>query len=560
MRVQDRLAPIIFDAVRNAQAAGALPPFDLQPRDVVVERPRMVGHGDWATPIALSLARSARRSPRQIAEAIAAHLPVGEGEMTARLEVAGAGFVNMWISPAWLARQVDAILAAGPHYADPALGAGKRALVEFVSANPTGPLTVGHGRGAVIGDTLSNILAAGAYAVSREYYFNDGGLQMRNLAESVRVRAQQASGQDVAFPDTYYTGAYIVAIAEDLLSRYGREPVVEADWTWLRDRAVEVIFAEIRLTLAQLRVHFDTYFNELTLYDRDRASNVWQVVEDLRARDLAYEAEGATWLRATALRGAEKDRVLVRSTGEPTYRLPDIAYHLNKLERGYDLLVNVLGADHIAEFPDITSAVAALGHDASKIRIVVNQFVTLLRGGEVVKMSTRKATYVTLDELIDLVGVDAVRYFMISRSPGSPFEFDLDLALKAGEDNPALYVQYAHARTAGILERRAPDVGIAYDPSADVSLLTHPAELALVGELLRLEDTIVHCIERLEPHHLPYYATDLATAFSQFYRDCRVLDAGNLPLSQARLKLVRAVQIGLARALGLMGMAAPKEM
>ena len=560
MRVQDRLAPILYAAVRAAQGAGALPEFDLQLRDVVVERPRSAGRGDWATPVALGLAREARRSPRQIAEAIAAQLPVGDGEMLAQVEVAGAGFVNLWISSAWLACQVNTILTTGSTYADPTGGAGKRALVEFVSANPTGPLTVGHGRGAVIGDTLSNILDAGGYDVSREYYFNDGGLQMRNLAESVRVRARQASGEDVPFPDNYYTGAYISAIAEDLLARYGRDAVIDADWAWLRDRAVEVIFAEIRATLARLHVKFDTYFNELTLYDKDRASNVWQVVEDLRVRDLAYEAEGATWLRATTLHGAEKDRVLVRSTGEPTYRLPDIAYHLDKLERGYDLLVNVLGADHIAEIPDITSAVGALGHDASKLRIVVNQFVTLVRGGEVVKMSTRKANYVTLDELMDMVGVDAVRYFMISRSPGSPFEFDLDLAQKAGEDNPALYVQYAHARTAGILERRALEVGIAYDPSADISLLIHPAEVALIGELLRLEDTIAHCIERLEPHHLPYYATDLATAFSQFYRDCRVLDSGNMPLTQARLKLVKAAQIGLARALDLMGMTAPKEM
>jgi arginyl-tRNA synthetase len=561
MRIQDQVAPLIVEAISAAQREGDLPPFDLPAASAIpLERPKSDEHGDIATPVAMQLAREARRAPRQIAEALARRLPAGPGAMIASAEVAGTGFLNLRLAPAWLAARVDLVLAAGPAYANPRLGQGKRAQVEFVSANPTGPLTVGHGRGAVIGDTLANILAAGGYTVDREYYFNDGGLQMKNLAQSVRVRAQQAAGEAVDLPENHYSGGYIVDIAQELAGRLGAASVISADWTVLRDAAVRVIFADIQHTLERLGVRMDAYFNEIALFDRSRQPNIWSVLEDLRAHDLAYDAEGAVWFRATAF-GADKDRVIVRSSGDPTYRLPDIAYHIDKLKRGYDTVVDVLGADHIAEFPDIAAAIAALGWDSTKLHIVVNQFVTLLRHGEVVKMSTRKATYVTLDELIDEVGTDAVRYFMNSRTAGSHFEFDLDLAKEAGEKNPAIYIQYAHARTAGILERRAAAKGVVYDDAADVALLTHPSELALIKQVLRLEDTLMQCIEQLEPHHLTYYATDLATAFAAFYRDCRVLDPGTpLPLAQSRLKLVRATQIALARALELLGMHAPMEM
>jgi len=557
--IQDQLAPLIHQAIVAAQASGALPAFETPAAETIpVERPKQEDHGDFATAIAMQLAKIAGRPPRQIAEAIVAHLPLDPTGLLASAEVAGAGFINLRLGVPWLARQVDRVLADGPHYADPSIGTGLTAQVEFVSANPTGPLTVGHGRGAVIGDTLSNMLEAGGYQVTREYYFNDGGLQMKNLAESVRVRARQALGEGVEFPADLYVGAYISAIAQDLIARDG-PAVVDQEWTVLRDEAVAVIFTDIRRTLERLGVRFDVYFNEMALYDRERPVNVWRTVEELRARDLAYDAEGAVWFRATAF-GADKDRVLVRSSGEPTYRLPDIAYHVDKLQRGFDLSVNVLGADHIAQYPDILAAVGALGHAAARVRIVTNQFVTLLRDGEVVKMSTRRATYVTLDELIDEVGADAVRYFMINRSPDSQFEFNLNLAKEQSDENPVYYIQYAHARTAGILLRQAPKYAIAFDPEADVRLLGHPAEVALIGQILRLEETLVSGIKRLEPQHLATYATELATRFSTFYRDCRVLRPEDTPLSQARLKLVRATHIALARALELMGVRAPEEM
>jgi arginyl-tRNA synthetase len=296
--------------------------------------------------------------------------------------------------------------------------------------------------------------------------------------------------------------------------------------------------------------------NEASFYE---SGAIWRVLERLRAQGYAYDADGAVWLRATAF-GADKDRVLVRSSGEPTYRLPDIAYHADKLERGFDLIVTVLGVDHIAEVPDIANALRALGYDADRLRALVYQFVTLLRHGQVVKMSTRKANFVTLDELIDEVGADAVRFFMLMRSSESPIEFDLDLAKRQSDENPVFYVQYAHARSVGILDRTAPERGIAFDPAADVMLLIHPSELALIKEILRLSDVVKSCATRFDLHQLTFYARDLASAFNAFYRDCPVLGAEDAALVGARLKLVKAARVGLARALGLMGMHAPEQM
>jgi arginyl-tRNA synthetase len=637
--LQSTLAQQIHVALQAAQSAGDLPAFDLPSVDAIaIERPKQADHGDFATPVAMQLAKPARRAPRQIAEALVKHLPSGAQQIIGSAEIAGPGFVNLRLSTPWLQEQVNLVLAAGAHYADLALGTGQTAMSEFISANPTGPLTVGHARNAVLGDIMANLLAAAGYKVTREYYFNDGGLQMKNLAESVRVRAIQELGEKIDFPENYYVGEYIIDIARDLLATYG-PGVVERDWTFFRDQAVEVIFADIRRTQERLGIHFDVYTNEMSFFDMAQPGNVWDIVERLDDVGATYEADEATWFRATAF-GADKDRVLLRSKTasifgalraaqarvgmpfsrypsensmefydrnqpvnvwtalaelrqqgfieeengntwlratraggtedvllwdknrrrDPTYRLPDISYHINKLERGFSVIVDVLGSDHVAQFPDIRAAVAALGHDASRIKVLAYQFVTLVRNGEQVKMSTRRANYVTLDQLIDEVGVDAVRYFLISRTPDTPFDFDLGLAATQSEENPAYYIQYAHARTAGILKRNAPQRGIAFDPTADVQLLSHPSELALIRQVLRLAEVLHMTVTRLEPHHLAYYAYELAASFSAFYRDCHVLDPANVALSQARLKLVQATQIALARSLALMGMGAPEEM
>ena len=549
--IQANIQTLINSALQAARAAGELPEAELP--EIVVEQPQRPEHGDFATPVALALAKPMHRAPRAIAQAIVAHLPAND--MLASAEVAGPGYVNLRLRPDWLARQVDCVLAQGQRYADGDLGCQRRAQVEFVSANPTGPLTVGHGRNAVLGDTLANVLAAAGWQVTREYYYNDAGLQMRTLGESLKLRVRQLLGEPVELPESYYQGEYLVEIAKKVLADYG-PLVVERDWAFFKEQARHAIFAEIHATLQRLGVTFDVLTNEAGFYE---SGAIWSVLERLRERGFAYDADGAVWLRATAF-GADKDRVLVRSSGEPTYRLPDIAYHADKLERGFDMVVTVLGADHIAEAPDIASALRALGYDAGRLRPLVYQFVTLLRHGEVVKMSTRKANYVTLDELIDEVGADAVRFFMLMRSTDAPIEFDLDLAKRHSDENPVYYVQYAHARTAGILDRAAPERGVAFNPAADVTLLAHPSELALVKQILRLTEVLNVCAERLELHPLTFYARDLASAFSAFYRDCPVLAAPDAALVGARLKLVKAAQIALARALGLMGMSAPEKM
>ncbi len=482
------------------------------------------------------------------------HLP--EAELIGQVEIAGPGYINITLSAGWLAAQVEAILQAGDRFGDLLDEERGTAQVEFVSANPTGPLTVGRGRGGVMGDTLANLLAAAGYRVEREYYFNNAGRQMQILGNSVRLRYLELLGQTVEFPADHYQGDYIREIAADLYEEHG-DGLAEADESVFRKRAEAVIFAQIRATLARLGIHFDNYFNENGLYE---SGLVWEVLEELRRRGYVYEKDGATWFRVTDL-GGKKDRVLVKSTGEPTYRLPDIAYHIEKIRRGYALMVTILGADHLEEYPDVLAGLRALGYETDNVRVVFHQFVNLVREGKPVRMSTREGHFITLDELLDEVGRDAVRYFMLARSPDSHMDFDLDLAVEQSDRNPVYYIQYAHARIASIL-RHAQASGWDVDAPADVALLHHPSELALVKEMLRLPEVVAQAVEKLSPHFLPFYAHDLAAAFHTFYRDCRVVssDPADADLTRARLRLVRATKLALARVLHLMGMNAPERM
>lgn len=484
-----------------------------------------------------------------------AHLPA-QG-VVARAEVAGPGFVNLWIDPTWFAAQVDGILDAGAAYANLELGAGQTLQVEFVSANPTGPLTVGHARGAVLGDTLARLMEAAGYEVTREYYFNNAGLQMEALGESLRIRYLALLGESTEglTIGRHYEGDYIQWIAAALLALHGgawRDKAISE----FKDLAVDAIFAHIRHTLNRLDIQFDIFFNEDSLYG---SGEVEAVLAELKARDMLYFDEGAWWFKATAF-GKEKDRVFVRSNGVPTYRVPDIAYHRNKLQR-FDRVVDIFGADHKDAYPDVLDALTALGEDGSSVDVLIHQFTTLVRDGEEVKMSTRRASFITLDELLDEVGPDAVRYFILSYAPGSHNTFDIDQAKSQNErENPSLYVQYAHARCCGILDREAPKRGVVYDADADLSPLRHEAERALIREMLRLREMIARVAESSEPHHIAYYARDLAAAFNNFYDKCPVL-RDDLPneLRQARLKLTAAARIALARTLDLMGMVAPDE-
>jgi arginyl-tRNA synthetase len=489
--------------------------------------------------------KATRQNPLQVAQAIQQYLPALP--QVGRVSVSAPGFINIALDRSWLSAQADRIVAAGAGYADLDWGAGKTAQVEYVSANPTGPLSVGRGRGGVLGDTLANVLSAAGYKVTREYYFNNAGRQMQILSDSLRLRYHEALGLPVDFPADYYQGAYLRELADSLVAKHG-DQFINDTWESFKSIAEAAMFASIQATLAKLNIHMDVFFNENTLYE----SAVWDVLADLKQGGFVYEQDGAQWLAATKL-GGEEDRVLVRSNGEPTYRLPDIAYHLNKLHRGFDLIVDVLGADHKDEFPDVVRGVQALGYAGDNIHLLMNQFVSVK--GE--KMSTRAGRFTTLDELIAEVGADVVRYFLLYRDAKSHLEFDLELAKQQSDHNPVYYTQYAHARACSIL-RKASSAGITAAPAGFV--LQHPAEQAVLLRLLELADVLAVVLTNLEPHHLTTYARDLATAFNAFYRDCQVLDMANLEMSQARLQLVRAAQIGLARILGLLGIAAPTEM
>ncbi|MFN2114259.1 MAG: arginine--tRNA ligase [Anaerolineae bacterium] len=546
MLLEDLIGDIALTGARAAQASGALPAFEL-PVSAPVARSKNPEWGDFSTALAMQLAGSAHMAPLEIAQAIEAHLPADD--LVGSTSVTPPGFLNFTVAPRWLAGQVDRIAEAGTGYADLDSGAGRSAQVEYVSANPTGPLTVGHGRGGVIGDTVANALEAAGFDVTREFYFNNAGSQMRRLGESYRCRYLQALGDDVDVPEDGYKGQYLVDMAELLAAERGGE-LRDQPWETFKDLAEAELTAGQRETLRRVAIEMDVYFNEHSLYDD---GTVWQTVDDLRERGFAYDRDGAVWFKATALGGAE-DRVIVRSSGEPTYRLPDIAYHVNKLGRGFDLVIDVLGADHKDAFPDVRRGVEALGLDPEPIKILMNQFVTV-KGA---RMSKRAGHFTTLDELLDEVPGDVVRFFLLMRAPESHLEFDLDLALEQSDKNPVYYVQYAHARVSSIL-RLARERGFTTD-GADVTLLTHPSELALIRRLLELSTVIDRVAEDLTPHTLTTYARDLASDFHAFYRDCRVLDEGEPELSRARLRLVEASRIGLARALDLVGVSAPEEM
>ena len=563
-----QLASLIRAAIVAAQAAGDLPPFDL-PATIPVQRSGKPELGEFASPIALQLARLARRKPLEVAESIARHLP--PAPFVAAAEVAPPGFLNIRLDEPWLLAQIEAIIAAGDEVFALDIGRGKRAQVECVSANPTGPLTVGHTRNGVIGSTMANILAALSYDVEMEYYFNNAGRQMRILGQSLRARYLQALGLPAALPAEGYQGEYLVNVARQLVEAHG-DALRDEPWERFKLEAERAVFAWIERSLALINIRFDTFFNENSLYED---GSVWRALEALEARGHVYralvregagdeeraklppDARDAVWFRATTF-GDEEDRVLVKSSGEPTYVLPDIAYHVNKLERGFDTLINVLGADHIVEAQTVARGLAALGYDPEPVHVVIYQFVTLVEGGEQRKMSTRRGEFVTQDDLVADVGADVVRYFILARSPNSHLEFDLDLARKHANENPVYYIQNAHVRCAGIF-RQAAERGLS-DDGADLTLLGE-RERAFVRKMLEMPEVLVQCYEELAPHKLAFYALDLARLFHPMYDEVRVLH-GDVPadLARARLRLYRAARVVFKRLLTLLGMSAPEVM
>ncbi|AFN75534.1 arginyl-tRNA synthetase [Melioribacter roseus P3M-2] len=414
-------------------------------------------------------------------------------------------------------------------------------------------MTVGHGRNAVTGDTVANLLSAVGYEVDREYYFNNAGRQMRVLGDSVRLRYLELLGEKIDFPEEYYQGEYIKDIARKLFDEYGDKLKEESADGIFKERAEKEIFVEINQTLKRLDIVFDNYFNEHSLYEEGRIKNL---LELFKQKNLSYEKDGAVWLKFSEL-GNEQDKVIVKSSGEPTYRLPDIAYHITKFERGYDLIVDLFGSDHNATYPDVMAALKALGYDTDKVKVLIHQFVTIMQGGEIVKMSTRKANYITLDELIDEVGADVVRYFFNMRSITSHLNFDIDLAKKQSDENPVFYLQYAHARISSIL-RMTKEEGLEMS-TENLHLLETDEEQRLLKKLYQYPDEVTLSAENYEPHRICVYLEELAALFHKFYTVCRVIGSPK-DLAEARIALIVATKTVLKNGLSLLGVSAPDRM
>lgn len=515
--------------------------------------------GDLATNVAFLLAKPLKKKPDTIAKIIVQALRV-DTRWIDRVDVAGGGFINFTLSKDYLLHGLSWILQQGEKYGRSDIGKGKKTQVEFVSANPTGPLTIGHGRQAVIGDVIARLLEATGHQVTREYYFNNAGRQMRILAKSVRHRYLELLGDRTPFPEYYYQGNYIKEIAAKIRKERGDGLIGEDALPFFQEFAEREIFRDIRTTLERLGVRFDVYYNERSLYETGKIDGVLQA---LREKGVVYEKEGAIWFQAEQF-GLGQDRVIVKSTGEPTYRLPDIAYHKDKLDRGFDLVVDIFGADHIATYPDVLAGLQALGYDTSKIKVLIHQFVTLMEGKAKVKMSTRKANFVTLDELMDEVGVDVTRYFFINRSMSSHLNFDLTLAKTQSEENPVYYVQYAHARISSIL-RKAEKEHVDIHTTPDLSLLEYPEEMDLIRILLSFPRVVREAVQWFEPHRIPNYLEEVATAYHRFQhagkqdKNLKVISK-NVPFTLARLALCMATKTVLANGLGLLGISAPERM
>ena len=541
-------------AIEQAQSDGVLARLEIP--EIVIERPQNTGHGDYASSLPLKMARSMGKNPLEIGREIVKRIEL-PSEFSV-LDVVAPGFINFTLSPDWLCRQVPDILAAGEDFGNIDIGKGAAIQVEFVSANPTGPLHVGNGRGAVIGSTLANILEAAGYNVQKEYYINDAGNQMDSFHRSLYARYQQACGVDAEMPQEGYHGQYVTDLARQILDENGRQfidlPQTEA-LVALGKVGVRKMLEKIRADLGSLGVDYDSWFSEQSLFDNGQFGSV---IELLDKAGYLTQKEGAVWFASTVL-GENKDNVVVRSSGSATYFGTDIAYHYNKfIERKFDKVIDIWGADHQGHVSRMGVVMKALGVDPTRLRVIIAQMVTLKRGGECVRLSKRSGDMITLREVIDEVGADACRFFFLARSADSQMDFDLDLARQESAENPVYYVQYAHARTASIL-RLAEEEQIDYT-SGDVRLLTGEPEQALIRIVMQLPEIVEYAAHTFEPHNLPHYAQNLATAFHSFYKLCRVISKEDPEQSKARLKLVAAAKTVLARTLGLMGMAAPETM
>lgn len=571
MTIRESLEAVLYQALSSAVQAGALPLEEVpQP---TLERPREEGHGDWACTVAMRLAKAARMNPRQIAQILVDNLP--ENELIETVEIAGPGFINLTLANSVFQNVIAEVRAQGSDYGKSTLPKPCKVDLEYVSANPTGPMHVGHGRWAALGDSIAHVMRHAGYDVDEEFYINDQGNQMNVFADSLVVRYQQALGQDVEMPEASYGGGYVKELAQQIIDRDGDKWLsVDPDERRheFREMGYKAMMENVKETLEIFGNHFDTWFSERSLFvaDEEGKTKVDRAFEVMKDKGYIFEQDGATYFRSTAF-GDEKDRVLIKTNGELTYFMSDVAYHYDKMQRGYDHLIDIWGADHHGYIPRCQAMMAAWGYPDA-LEVVLGQLVTLFRDGQQVRMSKRTGEMITFRELIDEVGVDATRYMMLSKSSDQSIDFDIEVAKKKDASNPVYYVQYAHARICSILRKAAQARGIETEgvsvaelvealsiTNADLSVLTHESELELMRKMADFTDLVAGAARDRAPFRLTHYAQDLAALFHSFYTNCRVIGEGE-QLEQARLALADSARIVLALALGLLGVSAPEHM
>jgi arginyl-tRNA synthetase len=569
--IKDSLRALVQTALQSAQDDGSLPSFDLLTvgPTVDLQRPKQAEHGDYSTNVAMVVAAAVRKAggdkanPRQIAQAIVDHLP--PSTLLGGTELAGPGFINLRLSDTWLQEQVIAVIHAGAEVGNIDRGSGQTWQVEYVSANPTGPVHYGGARNGVLGDTLANVLEAAGYTVQREFYVNDDGNQFNQFAATLYARYMQQLGHDEPLPEKGYPGEYMIDYAKQVIASVGDKLVAlpkDVAVEQLKTMGREIVISGLEAETSAIGIEYDNWFSEHSLYEQGL---VEEALDYLDQRGELVRRDGAIWFVASKYPKNEKDEVVVRTNGIPTYFASDIAYHYDKfVRRGFDRVIDVWGVDHQGHVPRMAAMMQAFGLDPARLTILMHDLVKLIRNGQEVKLSKRAGNIITIRDVVEEVGADAVRFNLLTRSPESTIEFDLDLAVSQSNENPVYYVQYSHARICSILVRAAEE-GFATDEIASdhaelMALLTHPAELALIRKMLELEEQIELTVEKLSPHNLTYYAIELARTFNAFYRDCKVVDPEQPVLSQARLRLSRASRIVLAKVLALIGVRAPESM
>jgi arginyl-tRNA synthetase len=557
--MKQTLTEILLEALKRAKEKGELK-LETQPV-ITLETPKDKHHGDLATTLALTLAKAEGKPPRKIAQIMLANIQDEEG-IISKTEIAGPGFINFFLKQDRWSKTLFDIDTEAHEYGLKDIGKGEKVQVEFVSANPTGPLHVGHGRGAAVGDALANLLASVGYDVQREFYINDAGRQVRLLAQSIYARYQQALGNNVVFPEDGYHGEYIAEVAQDLITAQGRtflnKPFEECAGA-IADFGKDAMLADIRTDLGAFGVHFDNWFSEKTLL---ADNSVKRSIEELKERDYAYEQDGALWLKSTAF-GDDKDRVIIKKDGEYTYLASDIAYHRNKLARGFTQLVNIWGADHHGYIPRVQAVIQAFGHPKDSLHVLLVQLVSILRHGQPVPMSKRAGTFVTLRDVVQDVGADAARYIFLTRRSDSHLDFDLDIAKEQSRENPVYYVQYAHARIASVFrEAEARKVPVPTRDTVDLALLDLEEEQNIIKALAKYPEVVEEAALTYEPHRLTFYLQDLAGLLHNYYFKHRIItdDAALAAVMGSRLFLMKQVKTVIQSALKILGVTAPERM